>query len=144
MTPHVLIQAQGFHVRLLIEFLQACLQGPLDGLPQSAPPHLQVMGQGRDGDVSGEQLVHRPGEGAVGQTAPSWGQAVLLPPRHLPTSHLPAPVGAPGPHEDDGDTENADVMEESGLPTVGDRLDPAGRTEHLPGVGLHLEAHPRR
>lgn len=57
---------------------------------------------------------------------------------------MSAPVGASGPHEDDGDPEDVDVMEEPGLPAIGDSLDPADRTEHVPGVGLHLETHPRR
>jgi len=63
-TPDVLIEAQGFHAGLVGEFLQALLQGPLDGFPQGAPPHLEVPGQGGDDNVSGEELVNGPGDGS--------------------------------------------------------------------------------
>ena len=64
MAPDMFIQSQGFHAGLVGKFLQALLKGPLDCLPQGAPPHLEVSGQCRHGDISGEELVNGPRDGS--------------------------------------------------------------------------------
>lgn len=144
MTPHVLVEAQGFHAGLVGEFFQALLQGPLDCLPQGAPPHLEVPGQGGDDNVSGEKLVHSPGDGSGREVLARRSQLRLLPPRDLGAGVLPAPPGAPGPHEEDRDTEDTDVVEETLLATIRHSLDPTGGTEHDARVGLDVQTQARR
>ena len=90
MTPHVLVEAQGFHAGLVADLLEALLEGSLDCLPQGAPPHLEVPGQGGDDNVSGEKLVHSPGDGSgrevlgrggancVSSPHETWGQECCL------------------------------------------------------------------
>ncbi|AGJ76681.1 hypothetical protein PALO_00240 [Cutibacterium avidum 44067] len=57
---------------------------------------------------------------------------------------LPAPPGAPGPHEEDRDTEDTDVVEKTLLATIRHSLDPTGGAEHSPRVGLDVQTQARR
>ena len=57
---------------------------------------------------------------------------------------LSAPPGTPGPHEEDGDPEDTDVVEETPLATIRHGLDPTGGTEHRVRVGLDVQTHARR
>jgi len=144
MTPDMFIQSQGFHAGLVADLLEALLEGSLDCLPQGAPPHLEVPGQGGDDNVSGEKLVHSPGDGSGREVLAGRSQLRLFPPRDLGAGVLSAPPGAPGPHEEDGDPEDSGVVEETPLATIRHGLDPADRAEHLPGIGLDVDTHARR
>jgi hypothetical protein len=144
MAPDMFVQPQGFHPRLFTEFLQALLQGSLHGFPQGPPPDLEVPGQGRHGDISGQELVHSPGEGSGRDVLAGWCQLRGLSPRDAGAGVLPAPPGAPGPHNDDGNPEDSDVVEEAPLAAVRHGLDPAGGTEPDVRVGLDVETQARR
>ena len=144
MTPDVLIEAQGFHAGPVADLLEALLEGSLDGFPQGAPPHLEVPGQGGDDNVSGEELVNGPRDGSGREVLARRSQLRGLPPGDLGAGVLSAPPGAPGPHEEDGDPEDTDVVEETPLATIRHGLDPTGGTEHRVRVGLDVQTHARR
>lgn len=57
---------------------------------------------------------------------------------------MPAPPSAPGPHEEDRNPKDVDVVEETPLAAIRHSLDPTGGAEHSPGVRLHVQAQAGR
>jgi len=97
-APDVLVHAQGVDPGQPVLCGQLVLDDGGDGVPDGVPGDPEHIRQGRDGDVVGAQLSHRPSDRPGGELAPRCGQLVNLAERRDLAGVLKAPVASLAPH----------------------------------------------